>query len=116
MPTSLEVEIRIFPYTIKIDQIVFSPFTNNGAICSDSGRNTNLVVFSQVGRSNGNRVNDTYWIVSIMAVLGKGNVNLSWKEGVVMVNWIDYMFSGILIVIALVLVILVAWKGEQFFS
>lgn len=116
VPTSLEVEIRIFPFTTMLEQVMFSPFTNDGAICHDSGRNEKLDVFSQVGRRNGNRVNDTYWVVSVMAVLGKSDVNLTWNEAVVMVNWIDYAFTGILIVIALVFVILVSWRGEQFLS
>lgn len=116
VPSSLEVEIRIFPFTTKLEQITFSPFSNDGAICYDSGRKPNLDVSSQVGRRNGNRVNDTYWIVSIVGVLGKGNVNLDWKQVVTIVNWIDYTFAGILIIIALVLVFIVAWKGEQFLS
>ncbi len=116
VPSSLEVEIRIFRFTTKLEQIAFSSFSNDGAICYDSGRNVNLDVSSQVGRRNENRVNDTYWIVSIVGVLGKGNVNLRWREVVTIVNWIDYTFAGILIIIALVLVFIIAWKGEQFLS
>ena len=114
IPKSLEIEAQLAPFTTMSDQLAFSPFSHESAITWKKGLNDQLTLFSEVGRRNKDKVNDTFWVLSVIGIAGFGTVRISWTQSSVPINWVDLTITGTILVACLVVIIVVAWKGEKY--
>ncbi len=115
VPETLEIEVGLHPFTTMRDQLQFNPFSHDHAITWKKGANEELTVFSEVGRRNKDKINDTFWVLSIIGLAGKGTIQISWTITDVPINWTDLTITGTIVLACLVIIITVAWKGEEYF-
>ncbi len=114
IPNSLEIETQLHPFTSMTDQLKFTPFTHSSSITWKKGLNQQITIAAEVGRRNKDKVNDTYWILSIIGISGSGTIRISWAAANVPINWIDLTITGTILMACLVILIIFSWKGEKY--
>ena len=117
LPENLDAELRIFEFTSIQEQINYQAYSHEKAIDWKRGKKGNLITVSaEVGRRGNDRVNDTFWIVSLEAIRGYANLTITWSVSPIKIDLIQYGIAFSIIFLALVVVILSAWKLERLIS